>query len=141
MARYTFGEALDEDDILVIQGKEYRMMPIGMRAMRKMLRTRKALVDRRASGEGEGEVTEENLDMALDILLEAVRADERDRLKEHIDESVPPALLAKIAGQIVSVMSDLDPTQPESSSPGQSPVEAGSTSTDGAEPEVSTPST
>jgi len=44
MARYEFGRSLDDPDTLVIQGREYTMMPIGVRVMRSVLTKRRALV-------------------------------------------------------------------------------------------------
>ena len=34
MAKHSFGTAPTEDDILEIQGREYRLQPFGMRAFR-----------------------------------------------------------------------------------------------------------
>ncbi len=137
--RYTFGEAVDDDDVLVVQGKEYRMQPLGMRAMRRMLTLRNKLIEKDALGPTDTMSTDA-LDLAVDIIVGSVRPEEQDRLKAHIDDSVPPGLLSQIAQSVMSAMSDLDPTQPASSSPGSPPVEAGSDSTVGAEPAVSTPS-
>lgn len=118
------------------------MQPIGMRVMKKMLRMKKALQERVATDpEAQTAVSEENLDLALDIIIEAVRPEVREALATHIDDSVGPKLLAQIAGQIVNSMSDLDPTPPGSSSDGSAPDATGSASTDGAEPAASTPST
>jgi hypothetical protein len=137
MTRYTFGEATDEDDVLVVQGIEYPMQPLGMRAMKRLLNLKNQL----PTDADAGNIKADQLDMATDIVVASVRKDVQDALREHIEDRVGPALLTQIAKAVMSSMSDLDPTQPASSSDGSPPVDAGSTSTDGAEPEASTPST
>lgn len=127
MTRYSFGEPISDDDVLVVQGVEYPMMPVGMRAMRRMLTLQKTVDPNRVEGEG---VTEAELDLALEIVVGCVRSDARDKFKEHIEESVPPNLLIEIATAVMGSFSDVDPTQPESSSGGSSPT--GPVSTDGA---------
>jgi hypothetical protein len=134
MARYKFGEPISDDDILDVQGIEYPMVPVGMRAMRRLLVLKRTVnVDRK---EGD-DLTEAELDLALDIVINAVRPEYRERFKEHIEESVPPALVVQIASAVMAAFSDLDPTQPELSSGGSSPT--GPASTDGAPVEVLTP--
>lgn len=127
MTRHEFGEPVSEDDVLVVQGIEYPMMPVGMRAVRRLLTLRSQVDVERAE---EGELSEADLDVALDIVVNAVRPDARDKFKEHIEDSVPPALLLQIATAVMGSFSDLDPTQPESSSGGSS--QTGPGSTDGA---------
>lgn len=134
MARYTFGEPLSEDDVLIVQGVEYPMMPVGMRAMRRMLVLRSKVDPNRPEND---HLTEADLDMALDIVTHSVRPEVRDKFKEHIEESVPPDLLVQIATAVMSAFSDLDPTQPESSSGGS--LSTGPASTDGAPVEALTP--
>ena len=141
VTRYSFGEALDEDDVLVVQGIEYPMQPIGMRAMRKMLGAARELA---AHTNGDGKIDEEvigseTIDAAIELIVSSVRPEARDKLREHIDETVGPQLIAQISAALTAGMSDLDPTQQTPSSVGSLPT--GSTSTDGAPPEESTPST
>lgn len=126
MARYEFGLPTDEDDVLVVHGVEYKMMPIGMRAIRKMLVVQKSLANRKP----EDGLDESELDLAMDIVINAVRPEERDRFREQIEDSIPPNVLVQIATAVMSKMSDLDPTEPESSSGGSSST--GPDSTDGA---------
>lgn len=129
MARHSFGEPVTEDDILEVQGVDYPMMPIGMRAMRRLLTLQAEVSKGRAD---DAPVTEKDLDLAIDIALSAVRPDVREQFKEHIEESVPPDLLIGIAQQVMGSFSDLDPTQPELSSGGSS--KTGTDSTAGALP-------
>ena len=133
MARYEFGRAIDEGDVLVLQGIEYHMQPVGMRAMRSMLAKREMI---EAAERGGG--TPEQIDTLVDLVVAAVVPGERDRLREHIEDSVDTALLAQVSSAIMRGMADMDPTQPTSSSNGSSPT--GATSTDGAAPTASTPS-
>jgi hypothetical protein len=134
MARYKFGEPISDDDILEVQGVEYPMIPVGMRAMRRMLTLQKDIKVDRAEDEP---VTEVELDLALDIVINCVRLDHREAFREHIEDSVPPNLLIQIATAVMGSFSDLDPTQPELSSGGSQPT--GSDSTDGAPAAVLTP--
>jgi hypothetical protein len=127
MARYSFGEPVSDDDILEVQGIEYPMMPVGMRAMRRMLTLQSKINPNRGEDEP---ITTDELDLAMDIVISAVRTDMRDKFKEHIEESVPPNLLIQIATAVMGSFSDLDPTQPVSSSDGSSPT--GPASMDGA---------
>lgn len=127
MAKYTFGEPITEDDVLEIQGIHYPMMPVGMRAMRRML-TLKAQVDPNRSDDDD--VTEADLDLMMDVVVNTVRPEHRDALREHIEESVSPPMLSQIAQAVMRSFSDVDPTQPESSSGGSLPT--GSDSTAGA---------
>jgi hypothetical protein len=134
MTKHSFGEPPSDDDVLEVQGVEYRMNPIGMRAMRKLLTLQKQVESR---GEGQP-IGEEELDLALELVLGSVRPDERERFREHIEDSVSPPLLIQIATAVMSSFSDLDPTVPESSSGGSS--QTGSASTAGALVAASTPS-
>ena len=78
MARYKFGEAISDDDILEVQGIEYPMIPVGMRAMRRMLTMQQSIDPNRGEGEA---VTEAELDLALDIVVNSVRAEVRDKFR------------------------------------------------------------
>lgn len=127
MARYSFGEPISDDDVLEVQGVEYPMMPVGMRAMRRLLTMQKTVNPNRSEDEP---ITEQELDLALELVTNAVRPEVRDKFMEHIEESVPPNLLIAIATAVMASFSDLNPTQPESSSGGSS--ETGPASTDGA---------
>lgn len=123
MAKHSFGEPLTDDDVLEIQGIEYRMMPIGMRAMRRLLDLQKKVNPDRSEDDP---ITEEELDMSIEMVLNVVRPEERDRLRDHIEESVPPSLLVQIVMAVMSSFTDLDPTQPGSSSDGSQPTGPGS---------------
>lgn len=136
MAKYTFGEPISDDDLLVVQGVEYPMIPMGMRAMRRLLVQQRQAAAARKPGEP---ITEAELDLALDIVVNSVRADHREAFKAHIDESVPPNLLVQIASAVMGALSDVDPTQQASSSDGSTPT--GPDSTDGAPLAAPTPST
>jgi hypothetical protein len=127
VTKYSFGEAPSADDVLEVQGVEYPMIPLGMRAMRRMLVLQQQVANGRKPDDP---VTDAELDLALDIVVSAVRPDHRDRFREHIDESVPPSLLIQIAAAVMGSFADVDPTQPESSSGGS--LQTGSGSTDGA---------
>lgn len=112
--------------MLEVQGIQYPMMPVGMRAMRRLLTLREQL----AKGRKEDDpVTEADIDLALDVVVNAVRPEVRDAFKEHIEDRVPPQMVIQIAQAVMSAFSDLDPTQPESSSGGSS--QTGPASTDG----------
>lgn len=134
MAKHTFGEPISEDDILEIQGIEYPMVPVGMRAMRRLLDLQAKIDVERPD---DAPLTMEDLDVALGIVVSAVRKDHQEKLREHIEESVPPNLLVGIATAVMGSFSDLDPTQPESSSGGSQPT--GSNSTGGVLPAPSMP--
>ena len=134
MTRHTFGEPVSGDDVLVVQGIEYPMMPIGMRAMRRLLTLQSKVDPNRPEDQA---LTEGELDLALDIVVNAVRPEVREKFKEHIEDSVTPPLLIQIATAVMGSFSDLDPTQPESSSGGSSQI--GSDSTAGAVDAASTP--
>jgi hypothetical protein len=138
MVKHSFGKALSEEDVLEIQGVEYRMQPIGMRVMRNVLAKRQMIAEM-VNANGEVDATPEQLEVIVELILASVVPDERERLRVQIDESVNPTLLAEISNGLMCGFSDLDPTQPKSSSDGSSPT--GPTSTDGAPPTVSTPST
>ena len=124
VAKYEFGQPIDEDDILVVQGVEYPMMPVGMRAMRRLLTLRSTVDGNRSEDDP---VTEADLDLMKEIVLGVVRPSARDAFAEHIEESVSPALLSGIAQAVMRSFSDLDPTQPESSSDGSTPTGPAST--------------
>ena len=126
MARHTFGDPLDDEDVLVVQGVEYPMNPVGMRAMRKLLTASQNVDKERAADQ----VTEQDLDLALEIVIGSVRPEVRDKFRQHIEDSVPPNLVVQIATAVMRSFSDMDPTQPESPS-GGSPL-TGSVSMDGA---------
>ena len=117
MARHTFGEPISDDDVLVIQGVEYPMIPVGMRAMRRMLN-----LSKKSNIKPEDGLTDENLAVAIDIIAASVHEDHREKLLHHIEESVGPNLLVEIASAVMASFSDLDPTQQESSSPGSTPT-------------------
>jgi hypothetical protein len=139
MARYEFGRSLDDPDTLVIQGREYTMMPIGVRVMRSVLTKRRALVADLASTdvERQAEASDEMLSLMLDLIVSAVVPDEREQLRTQLDESVGAVLVGEIAGALLGNLSDLNPTQPGSSSNGSTPT--GRTSTAGVAPAESTP--
>jgi len=118
---------MSDEDVLVIQGVEYLMNPVGMRAMRRLLTMQQTVNPNRSEDEP---ITEAELDMAVELVTGAVRPEERDRLREHIEDSVGPQLLMQVATAVMGSFSDLDPTQPESSSGGSLPT--GPASTDGA---------
>lgn len=131
MARHTYGEPPGDDDILEVQGVDYPMQSVGMRAIRRMLAARSKLVDENAD-------PTEKVDLAISLIVDTVKPDHRDRLREHIEESVHPKLVTRMALDIMrSFESDVDPTQPESSSDGSSPTGSGSTA--GALPAPSLP--
>lgn len=138
MATYKFGEPISEDDYLEVNGELYPMVPIGMRAMRRMLVMQRGLdVEKLESGDLSGEAGLQALDLALDIVINAVRPEARDRFKEQIEESVSPNMLMQIATAVMSSFSDVDPTPPESPSGGSSAT--GPASTDGAPVAALTP--
>lgn len=137
MAKHTFGEPISDEDVLVIQGVEYPMMPVGMRAMRRLLDLKQRAASLNIENPEEAELTGEELDISIDIVAAAVRPEFRDKLKEHIEESIPPQLLTQIATVVMQGFSDVDPTQPELSSGGSSAT--GSSSTDGVLPAPSMP--
>ena len=112
--RHNFGAPLSDDDVLVVQGIEYPMVPVGMRAMRKLLTAARAQQNRKE----DEPITEDDLDMALEIVLGSVRPDVRDKFSQHIEDSVPPNLVVQIATAVMQSFSDLDPTQAPSSSVG-----------------------
>jgi hypothetical protein len=136
MAKHSFGAPL-EDDILEIQGQEYRLQPFGMRAFKEsMERSKEAEKLRDMEG---AERTQSTYDLSVDLIVNSVHPDDRERIAKHIDDSVPPTLVSQIAGAIMRGLTDVDPTQPTSSSDGSS--EIGPDSTDGVSDEESTPST
>jgi hypothetical protein len=127
MARFEFGQPVTESDVLVVQGVEYPMMPVGLRAMRRLLTLRQQINRERKPDDP---VTEADLDLAVEIVVNAVKPEVRPAFTEHLETSVPPDLLIQIAQAVMGSFSDLDPTQPESSSGGSS--QTGSDSTAGA---------
>ena len=118
MARHTFGEPLSDDDVLEIQGVDYPMNPLGMRAMRRMLDMQKDLAKRGDTDD----LREEDIELAMSIVVESVRADSREALRKHLDDTVGPGLLMQIATAVMRSFSDVDPTQPASSSTGSTPT-------------------
>ena len=135
MAKHTFGEPLD-DDILVIQGVEYPLQPFGMKAFRESLERSKQVEKIRETQEGVDR-TQSTYDLSVDLIANAVKPEYKDKVLEHIERSIGPGLLSEIAAAIMRGLTDVDPTQPTSSSDGSS--ETGPASMDGASPEESTP--
>lgn len=135
MATFTFDPPTGDEDVLDVQGVQYPMNPVGMRAMRKLLTMQKAVADRKETDP----LTEADLDMALEIVVGAVRPEVRDKFRDHIEDSVSPNLLIQIATAVMGEFSGdgVDPTQPELSSGGSSTT--GPDSTAGALAAVSTP--
>lgn len=133
MARHSFGDPVSDEDVLVVQGVEYPMIPVGLRAMRRLL-TLRSQVNNRAEGT---DISETDLDLARDIVVSAVQPDVREALIEHIEDRVSPALLVEMASAVMSSFSDQNPTQQGSSSDGSS--ETGPDSTAGVSPEALTP--
>ncbi len=127
MAKHSFGNPV-EDDILEIQGIEYRLQPFGMRAFKESMERSKE-VGKIAAMEG-AERTESTYALSVDLIVNAVHPDDRERVAQHLDDSVSPILVSQIAAAIMRGLSDVDPTQPTSSSDGSS--ETGDGSTDGA---------
>lgn len=136
MAKHSFGTPV-EDDILEIQGVEYRLQPFGMRAFKSSLERSKE-ANRIRDLEG-SERTESTYNLSVDLIVNAVHPDDQERVAQHIEDSVPPILVSQIAAAIMRGLTDVDPTQPTSSSDGSS--EIGDDSTDGASDEESTHST
>lgn len=136
MAKYSFGAPTDQD-VLEIQGVEYRLQPFGMRAFRESL-DRSREVDKIKSLEG-SERTESTYALSVDVIVNAVHPDQREQIQQHLEDSVSPFLVSQIAAAIMRGLTDVDPTLPTSSSDGSS--ETGPDSTDGASDEESTPAT
>ena len=130
MAKHSFGAPV-EDDILEIQGIEYRLQPFGMRAFKGSLERSKD-AERIRTLEG-AERTESTYALSVDLIINAVHPDDQERVAQHIEDSVPPVLVSQIAAAIMRGLTDVDPTQPTSSSDGSS--ETGDDSTDGASDE------
>lgn len=135
MSKYSFGTPIEDDDILVIQGVEYPLQQLGMRAFRKRMQST-ARVAEVAALESAGERSLAYYDLSVDLVVGSVAPEAQEKLREHIERSVGPELLTEIATMIMRNMSDLDPTQPELSPDGSSTT--GPDSTDGASPEAST---
>ena len=124
MAKHSFG-APQEHDILEIQGVEYRLQPFGMRAFRESLeRSKQVAAIRELDGDDR---TERTYALSVDLIVNAVHPDERDQIAQHIEDSVPPVLVSQIAAAIMRGLTDVDPTQPTSSSDGSSETGQGST--------------
>lgn len=144
MTRLTYGDPLDGDDVLVIQGEEYIMQPLGMGAMRELLRRRVQATKALGSSDTE-EVVEAQValaDLMVETIVSSVRADQRERLRDHLLDRVPMRMLGEIAAGVMGTAASvpgLDPTQLAPSSAGSSPT--GAPSTDGARAEVSTSDT
>jgi len=130
MAKHSFGAPV-EDDILEIQGIEYRLQPFGMRAFKGSLERSKD-ADKIKDMEG-AERTQSTYALSVDLIVNAVHPDDQERVAQHIEDSVPPILVSQIAAAIMRGLTDVDPTQPTSSSDGSS--ETGDDSTDGASAE------
>lgn len=123
MAKFSFGAPAD-NDILVIQGVEYPLQPFGMRAFRESLeRAKQAQAIRELDGE---ERTQSTYNLSVDLIANAVHPDHRDRVLQHIEDSVGPGLVSQIAAAIMSGLTDVDPTLPTSSSDGSSETGPGS---------------
>ena len=84
-----------------------------------------------------GDRTESTYALSIDLIANAVVPEDRDAVLAHIEDSVSPVLVSQIAAAIMRGLTDVDPTQPESSSDGSS--ETGPSGTDGALPAPSTP--
>lgn len=136
MAKHSFGTPLD-DDILEIQGKEYRLQPFGMRAFKESLERSKE-ADKLRNMEG-AERTAGTYALSVDLIINAVVPDDQERLAQHLEDSVPPTMVSQIAAAIMRGLTDVDPTQPTSSSDGSS--EIGDDGMAGASDEESTHST
>jgi hypothetical protein len=136
MAKHSFGSPI-EDDILEIQGQEYRLQPFGMRAFKQSLERSKE-ADKIREMEGTAR-TESTYALSVDLIINAVHPDDQERVANHLEDSVPPVLVSQIAAAIMRGLTDVDPTQPTSSSVGSS--KTGDDSTDGVSEEESTPST
>lgn len=131
--RHEFGTAPDEDDILVIQGKEYPLQPFGMKAFRESLERAREANRLRAMEVGD-ERTGATYDLSVDLIKNAVQEEYQAAVLEHIERSVGPGLVSTIAAAIMRGLADVDPTQPTSSSDGSS--EIGPDSMDGVSPEA-----
>lgn len=129
MAKYSYGDPVDED-ILVLQGVEYTLIPFGMRAFREYMARSKELS--KVTDLDDSERTAKIYDLSVQLIVESIVPEEREAIAAHIDRSVPPSLVSEIASQIIKGLSDLDPTQQGSSSNGSTP--SGSDSTDGVSP-------
>jgi len=130
MAKHSFGTPLEEN-ILEIQGIEYRLQPFGMRAFKESLeRSKEAEKIREMDGASR---TESTYNLSVDLILNSVVEEDRERLHEHLENSVAPVLVSQIAASIMRGLTDVDPTQPTSSSDGSS--ETGPDSMDGASDE------
>lgn len=136
MAKHSFGTPV-EDDILEIQGKDYRLQPFGMRAFKESIERAKEA--ERIKGLDGTERTETTYNLSVDLIVGAVHPDDKEAVAQQIEDSVPPMLVSQIAAAIMRGLTDVDPTLPTSSSDGSS--ETGEDSTDGASDEASTPST
>ena len=131
--KHKFGEPV-EGDILEIQGVEYRLQPFGMRQFRESLeRSREA---EKLKDMDDAARTAATYDMSVDMIVNSVDEIDRERLRKHIEDSVAPMLVSQIAAAIMRGLTDVDPTQPTSSSDGSS--ETGPDSTDGVLGEAST---
>ncbi|WP_395160406.1 hypothetical protein [Ilumatobacter sp.] len=133
MAKHSFGAPV-EDDILEVQGKEYRLQPFGMRAFRAAM-DKAAEATRVQDLEGP-ERAASAYALSIDLIINAVHPDEQEAMLAHIEDSMAPALVSQIASAIMRGLTDVDPTQPGSSSDGSS--KTGEDSTDGASDEEPT---
>jgi hypothetical protein len=127
MAKFSFGAPAD-DDILEIQGVEYPLQPFGMRAFRESLERARQF---QGIQEMEGvDRTGQTYNLSVDLIANAVHPDFKERVLQHIEDSVGPGLVSQIAAAIMRGLADVDPTLPTSSTDGSS--ETGQDSTDGA---------
>ena len=92
MTRYKFGEAIEDGDILELQGVEYHLVPLGMRAMRKMLTLR----ENTTSSDPEAQALAQ-IEAGIDFVTNSVIPEEREALREPIEDRVSPQLLAAMA--------------------------------------------
>ena len=107
------------------------MQPFGMRAFKESLERSKE-AEKIKDLEG-AERTETTYNLSVDLIIGSVHPEEQDKIRQHIEDSVPPVLVSQIAAAIMRGLTDVDPTQPTSSSDGSS--ETGPDSTDGASDE------
>lgn len=134
MAKHKYGSPV-ENDILELQGVEYVLQPYGMGAFRQSM-TRADDAQGLKDLEGRDKSLKA-FDLSVDVVVNAVAEDQRDEIRAHIERSVPPSMLMRIASDIMQGISDVDPTQPESSSDGSSVI--GDDSTAGASDAALTP--
>jgi len=128
MARYEFGAADPEDDVLVLQGIEYPMQPAGWKAQKALLGVVKQQSDDPV----------EQVEAAIDLILAAVVPESREALRQHIEDRVDPGTIVQMVTRLQRTQVDVDPTLLASLPAGSLPNGSGSTA--GAPPAASTPS-